>query len=232
MKKLLLVLLALPLLFSCGGSLDKEITNAMLDDGYTGKGTYTFADGSKYVGEYNDGMIHGQGTLTTANGSKYVGEFKDGMMHGQGTKTWADVTITAEKNIQDCHMCPGYLLIERKTIDTLKRGSWGLPPKFKQFKSKGRDYIALESFYSSGGINESNLSILSLNEDNYLTSVFDTLISDEQISSLKINRRNIEFRAPDTLLVNQSNKISNSNDESNIRADSLSELYIIKTQKY
>ena len=108
MKKLLLVLIALPLLFSCGGSLDKEITNAMLDDGYTGKGTYTFADGSKYVGEYNDGMIHGQGTLTTANGSKYIGEFKDGMMHGQGTKTWADVTITAEKNIQDCHMCPGY----------------------------------------------------------------------------------------------------------------------------
>jgi hypothetical protein len=144
-----------------------------------------------------------------------------------------EITVTAENNTQECHMCPGYLLIERgNTIDTLKRGSWGQPPNFNQFKANDRDYIALESSYSSGGINESNLSILSLNEDNYLTSVFDTLISDEQISSLKINRRNIEFRAPDTLLVNQSNEISNSNDESSIRADSLSELYIIKTQKY
>ena len=37
MKKLLLILLALPLLFSCGGSLEqdlnKEITDAMIDDG-------------------------------------------------------------------------------------------------------------------------------------------------------------------------------------------------------
>jgi hypothetical protein len=62
MKKLLLVLLALPLLFSCGGSLDKEITNAMLDDGYTGKGTYTFA------GEFKDGMMHGQGEFVRSLG--------------------------------------------------------------------------------------------------------------------------------------------------------------------
>ena len=47
MKKLLLVLLALPLLFSCGGSLEqdlnKEITIEMIIDGYTGKGTSTWA---------------------------------------------------------------------------------------------------------------------------------------------------------------------------------------------
>ena len=81
-------------------------------------------------------------------------------------------------------------------------------------------------------INYKTLQLGMTHDNNYLTSVFDTLISDEQISSLKINRRNIEFRAPDTLLVNQYNEISNSNDESSIRADSLSELYIIKTQKY
>jgi hypothetical protein len=98
MKKLLLVLLALPLLFSCGGSLEqdlnKEITDAMLDDGYTGKGTYTLADGSKYVGEFKDGMQHGQGTYTWGKGEwegdKYVGAFKDDMMHGQGTYTTPD----------------------------------------------------------------------------------------------------------------------------------------------
>ena len=30
-------------------------------------GTYTFADGSKYVGEFKDGNFHGQGTFTYAN---------------------------------------------------------------------------------------------------------------------------------------------------------------------
>ena len=38
--------------------------------------------------------MHGQGTYTWANGNKYVGEYKDDMMHGQGTYTSADGTIT------------------------------------------------------------------------------------------------------------------------------------------
>ena len=144
-----------------------------------------------------------------------------------------EITVTAEDNTQDCHMCPGYLLIERgNTIDTVKRGSWGKPPPFNQFKANDRDYIALESSYFSGGINESKLSILSLNEDDYLTFVFDTLISDEQIDNFKINRRGLEFRAPDTLLVHQHNEISHSNDESNKRADSLSELHIIEKTSF
>ena len=42
-----------------------------------GYGTYTEADGSKYVGGWKDGKQHGQGTYTYANGDKYVGEFKD-----------------------------------------------------------------------------------------------------------------------------------------------------------
>ena len=93
MKNLLLLLLVLPLLFSCGDSLDKELTYKMLEDGYTGQGTYTFGkgkwEGDKYVGEYMNGLMHGKGTYTYANGDKYVGEYKDNMMHGQGTYTYA-----------------------------------------------------------------------------------------------------------------------------------------------
>jgi len=67
------------MIFSCGegkedeGSLDKEITIEMLEDGYTGKG-YTFGTG-------------------TFKGDKYVGEWKDGKYDGQGTYTWADGTV-------------------------------------------------------------------------------------------------------------------------------------------
>ena len=33
---------------------------------------------------------HGHGTFTYANGDKYVGEWKDGNKNGQGTYTFAD----------------------------------------------------------------------------------------------------------------------------------------------
>ena len=49
------------------------------------KGTFTFPDGEKYVGEVKDGKKHGRGTYTYANGDKYVGEFKDGNWNGKGT---------------------------------------------------------------------------------------------------------------------------------------------------
>jgi hypothetical protein len=45
---------------------------------FYGKGTSTFADRSKYVGEFKDGKRHGQGSMTYPNGEKRVGEFKDG----------------------------------------------------------------------------------------------------------------------------------------------------------
>ena len=53
-------------------------------------GTLTFADGTKYVGEFKDNKSNGQGTLTFANGDKYVGEFKDYKSNGQGAFTWAN----------------------------------------------------------------------------------------------------------------------------------------------
>jgi hypothetical protein len=52
-------------------------------------GTFTFADGEKYVGEFKDDKRNGQGTATFASGSGgYVGEWKDGKYNGQGTHTF------------------------------------------------------------------------------------------------------------------------------------------------
>jgi|TARA_B100000809_G_scaffold186611_1_gene184789 hypothetical protein len=45
----------------------------------TGQGTFTWANGDKYVGEWKDGKKHGQGTFTYSEGMKYVGEYKDGL---------------------------------------------------------------------------------------------------------------------------------------------------------
>jgi hypothetical protein len=64
----------------CQGTITKSWTVCF--------GTLTFSDGSKYVGEFKDGLLHGQGTLEFPDGEKYVGEFKDGKQHGQGTYTF------------------------------------------------------------------------------------------------------------------------------------------------
>ena len=54
-------------------------------DGGKLEGTQTWASGNKYVGKYKNGKAHGQGTYTWANGNKYIGEYKVGERHGTGT---------------------------------------------------------------------------------------------------------------------------------------------------
>ena len=41
--------------------------------------TFTWGNGDKYVGKYQDGKRHGQGTITWADG-QYVGEWKEAKM--------------------------------------------------------------------------------------------------------------------------------------------------------
>jgi hypothetical protein len=55
-----------------------------------GQGTFTWADGRKYIGEYKDDKRHGQGTLIFSNGDKYVGEWKKGKRNGFGTMFFSD----------------------------------------------------------------------------------------------------------------------------------------------
>ena len=87
MKKLLLILLCLPLI-GFGQCISGDCKN--------GQGTFTWditnnyggwLNGNKYAGEWKDGERNGQGTFTWADGNKYVGEWKDGKRHGYGTYT-------------------------------------------------------------------------------------------------------------------------------------------------
>ena len=50
-----------------------------------GLGTFTWSNGDKYIGAWEDNKMHGGGTKTWSNGDKYVGIWKDNEMHGTGT---------------------------------------------------------------------------------------------------------------------------------------------------
>ena len=50
-----------------------------------GKGTFTWADGRKYRGQYKRDVKHGFGVFENSDGRKYIGEWKDGVQDGTGT---------------------------------------------------------------------------------------------------------------------------------------------------
>ena len=79
----------------------KKTGNLVFDDGskYVGEmengfpngiGTYYFANGNKYEGEMKRGLFSGVGRLTFPNGEKYEGYFLNGQKHGHGKYVWPD----------------------------------------------------------------------------------------------------------------------------------------------
>ena len=50
-----------------------------------GFGTFTLDDGYKYVAKWKDDMFQRQGIETFSDGTKYVGEFVNGLRYGVGT---------------------------------------------------------------------------------------------------------------------------------------------------
>ena len=71
-----------------------QLSECIEGDCINGYGTYSWADGDKYTGEWKNFKYHGQGTYTWENGDKYSGEHKDGLEHGQGTYTFSDGRIS------------------------------------------------------------------------------------------------------------------------------------------
>lgn len=48
-----------------------------------GRGEMRWPNGDVYDGTWGKGQMHGLGCFSFANGSRYVGEFKWGLRHGQ-----------------------------------------------------------------------------------------------------------------------------------------------------
>lgn len=55
-----------------------------------GKGTYVWEDGSRYIGEWKEGLRSGKGVYIWASGDKYTGQFLNGDCNGDGVYLWAN----------------------------------------------------------------------------------------------------------------------------------------------
>jgi S1-C subfamily serine protease len=81
-------------------------------------GTFNYANGKIYVGEFKDGRRNGQGTYYYDEGAYYVGEFKNGKFNGQGTTYFTDgkveVGIWKDGNLQ-------YVKTPKKPVPVVKK---------------------------------------------------------------------------------------------------------------
>jgi len=88
MKKLLLILLCVPLI---GWGQETGCISGDCENGY---GIFYFPDYwglvDEYEGEFRNGLFHGLGTYIYADGDKYIGEFQNGSFHGKGIFTYLD----------------------------------------------------------------------------------------------------------------------------------------------
>lgn len=61
-----------------------------VDNQRTGKGSYTWPDASRYVGDFVQGKMTGKGTKIWADGNRYDGDFVQGKATGKGIYIWAN----------------------------------------------------------------------------------------------------------------------------------------------
>ena len=83
MKKLLLILLCLPMI---GFGQESKCFSGDCQDGYGAKMWYD--SGDMYYGDFRNGKMYGTGRYINSNDAIYVGWFNNGMRHGTGTITF------------------------------------------------------------------------------------------------------------------------------------------------
>ena len=64
---------------------NKSKQGCVSGDCQEGDGTYFFKDGTKYLGQFRNGLPHGQGKVEYLNGEIYEGEMAEGQFDGYGT---------------------------------------------------------------------------------------------------------------------------------------------------
>lgn len=81
-----------------GSRFEGEYRDGLLN----GRGVYVFANGSRYDGEYADDLRSGRGVFTHPDGESYDGEWRDGLPSGPGRLKRADGTVVSGNWTNGC----------------------------------------------------------------------------------------------------------------------------------
>ena len=91
---------------------------------------------------------------------------------------------TTDSTSNDCHMCPGQIIISHHNkIDTILSGSWGNTGTWDTFTYENKLYLHIINRYFTGGITETSLKIFKLSHKPHVL-IFDTLIMDKKLKEL------------------------------------------------
>tara|TARA_B100001778_G_scaffold178964_1_gene147191 strand:+ start:7068 stop:7490 length:423 start_codon:yes stop_codon:yes gene_type:complete len=85
--------IALITLLFIGGFVINANAQCVKGNCFNGSGTWKFANGDKYEGQWVDSKMHGFGKYEFANGDRYNGDFHDNKRDGSGTYVWKDKGI-------------------------------------------------------------------------------------------------------------------------------------------
>jgi hypothetical protein len=69
---------------------NKHLMGQMKDGNFNGKGTYYYANGNKYTGDWINDKMSGHGVFTWTDGDRYEGQYKDGKKNGKGKFRYAN----------------------------------------------------------------------------------------------------------------------------------------------
>lgn len=120
---------------------------------------------------------------------------------------------TTDSTSNDCHMCPGQIIIEHHNIkDTILSGGWGNTGIWDTFRYDNILYLHTINRYFSGGITESSLKIFKLSHKPHIL-IFDTLIMDKKLNRYEILKQELEFKMPNELIVKSEIEKFNDDDE-------------------
>ncbi|TVQ25527.1 MAG: hypothetical protein EA382_06810 [Spirochaetaceae bacterium] len=82
----------------------------------TGQGKLIWADGREYTGEFMDNQPHGSGVLIQPDGSRYEGDFREGKLSGNGTLWFSDGRIYVGEFENNIRHGSGRMIFEDGTV--------------------------------------------------------------------------------------------------------------------
>ena len=76
--------------FFLGGFVFNSNAQCIKGNCFNGSGTWKYANGDKYEGQWVDSKMHGYGKYEFENGDRYNGDFHDNKRDGSGVYVWKD----------------------------------------------------------------------------------------------------------------------------------------------